>query len=43
MLILNIDVTKLQTQNITSSVSQTVSQKTFLVENYFKTKSINEV
>ena len=43
MLVLNIDVTKLQTQNITSSVSQTVSQKTFLVENYFKTKNINEV
>ena len=41
MLILNIDATKLQTQNIKPQL--TVSQKNFLVENYFKAESISKV
>ena len=36
MLILNIDATKLQTQNIKSRL--TVSYKTFFLENYFRTE-----
>ena len=43
MLVLCIDLTKIQTKNIVAQL--TVGQRTFLVENYFKTQStsINEV
>jgi hypothetical protein len=41
MLILDINLTKLQTQNIMPQLTE--GERTFLVENYFKTQRINEV
>ena len=41
MLVLRIDLTKREIKNITPQL--TVGQRTFLVENYFKTQSVNEV